>query len=85
MMKKYNKNIADSKKIQGYIFLAPDYGNLGDHAIIEAEKFFLQELGMCVHEIPADKFHEFAFLIQCTSRSDYPIFITGGGFFGSLW
>lgn len=84
MADKY-KNINTSDKEQAYLFMSPDYGNLGDHAIIEAEKDFLTDSKYCVHEIPADDFARYAYIMQCTRRSGGLIAITGGGFLGSLW
>ena len=84
MADKY-KCIHTSFNRQAYLFMSPDYGNLGDHAIAEAEKDFLEDLDYCVHEIPADDFTKYAYITQCTRRSGELIVITGGGFLGSLW
>lgn len=81
----YFCNIKTAQKKQAYVFLSPDYGNLGDHAIMEGERAFLEDMGMCVHEFPADHFSDYAYITQFTSKSDGVIFITGGGFLGSLW
>ena len=66
---------------------SPEHGNLGDHAIAEAERNFfakdfpdipLVELsGPCYRSLPG--------IIQSKIRPDDIICITGGGFLGSLW
>jgi len=74
----------NSKKV--YLFGAPDYANLGDHAIAEAEhKFFKDTLSAKVYEIP-QKDYKLAknVAMQHISPSDL-IVVTGGGFLGSLW
>lgn len=88
LMRKMAENFCSIKTVQqkhAYVFVAPDYGNLGDHAIMEGERTFLEDMGMCVHEFPAYCFSNYEYITRCTSKSDGVIFITGGGFLGSLW
>jgi pyruvyl transferase EpsI len=71
---------------KAYLFVAPDYGNLGDHAIAHAERmFFVDRLGMELVEIPVNKYKEFAEVARRHIQPGDLVLITGGGFLGSLW
>jgi pyruvyl transferase EpsI len=71
---------------KAYLFCAPDYGNLGDHAIASAEnEFFCQRFAIKLAEIECSKFDE---LLPHLRRHIAPhelVLVTGGGFLGSLW
>lgn len=69
-----------------YIFCAPDYGNIGDHAILEAERRFIAKHLKCdAVEVPYGLYRKvLPTLKQQINRND-TILITGGGFLGSLW
>ncbi len=71
---------------KAYLFCAPDYGNLGDHAIAEAERrFFLERFHMEPVEVPYGLFEDVAEVVRRHIRPTDLILITGGGFLGSLW
>lgn len=67
------------------IFNTPNHGNLGDHAILYAEKEILKEKGKNIFEI---MHHQTDYFIKKFSKDINEkdiIFITGGGNLGSLW
>lgn len=73
-----------TKKV--YLILTPEHGNYGDHAIALAEIQFINKI------LPDFKIIEIQADILCgnvkrfrTILSHQLIFITGGGFLGSLW
>lgn len=71
---------------KAYLFCAPDYNNLGDHAIAYAEKEFLRRnLNLDIAEIPTRRFRDAVDIARCYIKPDDLILITGGGFLGSLW
>ena len=74
-----------SGKSVAFLFCAPDYGNLGDHAIAAAEQRFFKELGYELIEIPLHKRKDFDEIVRHHIRKEDLILITGGGFLGSLW
>lgn len=74
----------DESKI--YLFCAPDYANLGDHAIAYAEKEFIENyIGCEIVEVPTRHFRDAADIARHHIRENDLILITGGGFLGSLW
>lgn len=71
-----------------FILMAtPEHGNLGDHAIATAEHDFLAdafpEKEVC--EITGDCYRALKAKIVPLVRHEDVLFITGGGFLGSLW
>jgi pyruvyl transferase EpsI len=75
---------SDTRK--AFLFVAPDYGNLGDHAIAQSEHtFFADRLGMELVEIPTNRYKEFAEVARHSIKPGNLVLITGGGFLGSLW
>jgi pyruvyl transferase EpsI len=69
-----------------YLFCAPDYGNLGDHAIARSEvDFFIERFGVTLTEIEMHKFDEMLPFVRRGVAPTDLILITGGGFLGSLW
>jgi len=85
--KKYDQRFSHAKgERKAYLFCAPDYGNLGDHAIAEAEhRFFRDRFGIELVEIPVEDFQKAAQVAKQHITSSDLILITGGGFLGSLW
>lgn len=76
----------DGGKRKIFMFCAPDYANLGDHAIAYAEKKFIREkTGRDVVEVPTRRYKEAANIARHNINSDDLLLITGGGFLGSLW
>jgi len=78
-------NQIDSKHI--YIFLAADYGNLGDVAITYAQHKFLQNKfpNYVIKEIPISKTINGIALVKKIIRRDDIITIVGGGNMGNLY
>ncbi len=75
------------KEKRVFIFLAADYGNLGDVAITYAQHKFLQTLfsGYCVIQIPISKSIEgIAFVQKILAKNDI-ITTVGGGNMGDLY
>ena len=70
-----------------YIFLAADYGNLGDVAITYAQKLFLKKLypNHEVIEVPAGKTLSFIHSISKTISHDDIVTVVGGGNMGDLY
>jgi len=85
--KKYDKYYAhNDTERKAYLFCAPDYGNLGDHAIAVAEHcFFKEKFGIEIAEVPLMKYCETAVVAKHHILPSDIILITGGGFLGSLW
>lgn len=71
---------------RAFLFCAADYGNLGDHAIAEAEhRFMRQHYGIELCEIPCATQRNYMHLLHSVIDKDDIIIISGGGFLGSLW
>lgn len=71
---------------KAYLFVAPDYGNIGDHAIAHAERaFFAERMGIELAEVPVNRYKELAEVARHHIVSGDLVLITGGGFLGSLW
>jgi len=71
-----------------FLFLTPEHGNLGDHAILLAERRFFKYYfpGIEVKEITEWEWINFNLLEYLSIISDKDIiFIQGGGNFGNLW
>lgn len=76
----------EGRKRKIFMFCAPDYANLGDHAIAYAEKKFIREkMDMDVVEVPTRRYKEAANIARHNINRDDLLLITGGGFLGSLW
>lgn len=73
------------RKQDVFLVLSPTYRNLGDHAIAKAEMDLLAQWGIPCREVTIDviqvlaKYGDYGVFGQST------VFITGGGFLGSLW
>lgn len=65
----------------------PTFNNLGDHLIASAEKRFIQQVeqNRTVVEIPTQLFLRRREEIIAAIHPESPIYITGGGWMGSLW
>jgi len=71
-----------------FILMAtPEHGNLGDHAIAEAEFLFLRDYfpEMQVSEVTGNCFRLITKEIIKRIRHEDIVIISGGGFLGSLW
>jgi pyruvyl transferase EpsI len=65
----------------------PEHGNVGDHAIAEAERLFFRErlAGVRVVEITGEDYRRHPKFIAGSITGRDKIVITGGGFLGDLW
>jgi len=69
-----------------FLFGAPDYSNMGDHAIAYAEIKKIKELLGCgLIEVPLRRYTMAADIAKQFIKSEDLILITGGGYLGSLW
>lgn len=85
---KYNRYIAQVKRKRQnryLIFNGPNHGNLGDHAILYAEKKFLEDKGIKSFEILSHQIDYFIERYGNNINLDDVIMITGGGNLGTLW
>lgn len=85
--KKITKKM-DSTKLSRIILIgSPEHGNLGDQAISVAELKFFQYYfkNQKIIEITGNLYRFFHRQLRNHIRKDDIIFITGGGFLGSLW
>lgn len=83
----FNRYYAHEDSVnKAYLFVAPDYGNLGDHAIAHAERiFFAERLGIELAEIGVNHHKMCAEIAKRNIQAGDLVLITGGGFLGSLW
>ena len=83
----YFKNTTiDKSKNQAYIFLAADYGNLGDVAITYAQTKFIQEYSNYqVIEIPISKSLEGLWFVKRNIKKGDLITTVGGGNLGDMY
>lgn len=78
------KHLCGERK--AYLFCAPDYGNLGDHAIAVGEHYFFQKnFGIDIEEVPINRFDENISIVMEHIKPEDIVLVTGGGFLGSLW
>jgi pyruvyl transferase EpsI len=82
----FNANQIDSKKNQAYIFLAADYGNLGDVAITYAQTSFIENYtDYETFEIPISKSLEGLHFVRRHIKPGDIITTVGGGNMGELY
>ena len=69
------------------ILATPTHGNLGDHAIVYAEKRILKAsfASKRIIEVPNDLYLEFTDIICNALKADETIVIDGGGNLGTIW
>lgn len=82
-----NRKEVNNHKKSIYIITTPEYGNLGDHAIAQAEMNYTREMfpEYIVKEIPDSKFDEYFLCIKFLLNKDDIIFLIGGGNLGMLY
>lgn len=68
-----------------FLVLTPEHGNLGDHAIAQAETDLLTSLGVNYIEITGQKMNEMKWANRLDVLNGFPILINGGGNLGTLW
>lgn len=67
------------------LIATPTHGNLGDHAIVRAEKQFLSDLGYSICEIERFQYERLRGQIAHAVGANDLIVIDGGGNVGTLW
>ncbi|MBQ3395162.1 MAG: polysaccharide pyruvyl transferase family protein, partial [Synergistaceae bacterium] len=84
-LKHESKSLPPEKII--YLAAAPDYGNLGDHAIAMAEMRVLHEMfpEHKIIEIDCGTYNRYEEDLKRSISDKSTILITGGGFLGDLW
>lgn len=84
IMKIKLQSLSFRKKI--YIFGAPEHGNLGDQAIIYAERQFFKDnfKEYKIIELESYKISKCIDLLKKIVKTS-PIFVHGGGFLGTIW
>lgn len=82
-----NKKLRTTNQRRLILFATPNSGNLGDHAITEGVKTFIEDhfpnelfTEFSIHQYQYEKEH-----IQRRINDEDVIMITGGGFLGNLW
>ena len=68
-----------------FLIMTPEHGNLGDHAIAQAETDLLAAMGMDYVEITGLQLEELKRSRQLGLMNGYPILLQGGGYLGTLW
>lgn len=68
-----------------FLVLTPEHGNLGDHAIAQAETSILKKLEINYIEITGRKLEEMKWADHLGVMNGFPILINGGGNLGTLW
>lgn len=68
-----------------FLVLTPEHGNLGDHAIAQAETELLTQLGIKYIEVPGWRLKEMMHAKQLHLFNGHPILINGGGNLGTIW
>ncbi len=82
----FKDTFLDDTKKRAYIFLAADYGNLGDVAITYAQTKFLNDIdGYQVIEIPISKTLEGLWFVKRNIKENDIITTVGGGNMGELY
>ena len=83
---KVSLNLDNSKK-NIYIFLCPDYGNIGDIAIGYAQKNFILKSypNYNIVEIPISNTYDYIRLIKKNIKKNDIIVLIGGGNFGDMY
>ncbi len=68
-----------------FLILTPEHGNLGDHAIAQAETNLLKRLGVNYIEITGSQLYELKWTNRLDVFNGFPVFINGGGNLGTIW
>lgn len=82
----FKKELLNSSQRKAYVFLAADYGNLGDIAITYAqEKFLCDNSDYQVVEVPISQSIEGLWFVKKNIKSSDIVTIIGGGNMGDLY
>lgn len=68
-----------------FLIFTPAHGNLGDHAIAQAEKKLLQERHIAYLEITGEQLHAMKCRGTLRAMNGFPIIVHGGGYLGTIW
>ena len=68
-----------------FLVLTPEHGNLGDHAIAQAETEILKKNNISYIEITGRQLREMKTRNELKLMDGFPILINGGGNLGTLW
>lgn len=68
-----------------FLILTPEHGNLGDHAIAQAETELLTRLGINYIEITGQRLDKMKWANQLDILNGFPVLFQGGGYLGTLW
>lgn len=68
-----------------FLIMTADHGNLGDHAIAEAETTILHEQGIPYIEIPGERLVAIHKVWKLKFMNGRPILVHGGGYLGTIW
>lgn len=79
-----NLKLLFQSNVDIYLLGTPEYGNLGDHAIANAERKLFKDLGKkCVEISSTSIMYNIDGIKKIIKNKD--IVITGGGFLGNIW
>ena len=81
----FYKQYLFAEKPRIFLMATPVHGNLGDHAIVYAEKLYFNKQKRSIVEVPNDCWRMNANLIEKRVIPDDMIVIDGGGNLGTLW
>lgn len=85
---KYLKEFKEKRKGNPktvFLIMTPEHGNLGDHAIAQAEVDLLATMGVDYVEITGWQLEELRRNRLLGMMNGYPILLQGGGYLGTLW
>ena len=82
---KYKLYCKKNEQKEFVIFNTPEHGNIGDHAIIDAEEQLLEKLKITPFEVPTRNNEIYFDSLKSVISPNAIIAITGGGFIGSQW
>lgn len=68
-----------------FLVLTPEHGNLGDHAIAQAETRMLENIGVPYIEFTGNKLSYLYYTNWLKVMNGRPILMQGGGYLGTLW
>lgn len=79
------KYIKSGRKRRALLINTPAHGNIGDQAIVLAEIQLLEENGIDIYELTAEKIDNQEKKFAAFVPKNQTILVQGGGFLGSLW
>ena len=81
-----NEEVKKAGKKRVWLFMAADYSNLGDQAITKATlHYFKKYFNLSLIEVPKTIQNEILIDIKELVNPNDLVFISGGGFLGSIW